>query len=181
MWRLEFVSFLPSFLVLFAYDYVQYILGLIYLITICVFFGLLCNTIRFFFFFFLESLTNEIALLFNLYSVIGQLTIDDGGDGDFVMMEDPDSDSFVAIGEILESNFTPSRFLDSSMSVGERIVRVVLKSVVFPEAKLTYEVVDPNGKVVCRTLGEAYKRQLGILWLERNIAITEADGCTYNS
>jgi hypothetical protein len=126
-------------------------------------------------------LINEIALLFNLYSVIGQLTIDDGGDGDFVMMEDPNSDSFVAIGEVLAFDFTLSRFLDSSMSVGERIVRVVLKSVVFPEAKLTYEVVDPNGKVVCRTLGEAYKRQLGILWLERNIAITEADGCTYNS
>jgi hypothetical protein len=70
--------------------------------------------------------------------MLTQLIIEEVGIGNIVMMEDSLNDSFVAIGEILALDFIPSRFGDESLSIGQRVVCVVVKSVVFPQAKLHY-------------------------------------------
>lgn len=61
-----------------------------------------------------------------------QLIIEEVEIGNIIMMEDSLDDNFVAIGEILALDFIPSRFGDESLSIGQRIVCIVVKSVVFP-------------------------------------------------
>jgi hypothetical protein len=112
--------------------------------------------------------------------MLTQLTVEEAGTGNIVIMEDSSDDSFVVIGEIMASDFTP-RFEDDSSSFGQRVVRIVLKSVMSPQAKLLYKVFDHMGIVIYSTLGEAYRRNVGILWFQKDIVVTEIDGCTYTT
>jgi hypothetical protein len=56
-----------------------------------------------------------------------------------------------------------------------------LKLVTKPKTVLPFEVRDHGGKVVCRTLGEAFMKKKGVLWLQRDTMLTEPDGCTVST
>ena len=92
-------------------------------------------------------------------------------------MEDSDSDSYVAIGEVMASDYTPERVGDGP-GIGGHKIRVILKSVTKPDTILPFKVRGIDGKVICRTLGEAFSRKKGVLWLVNDIVLTQPDGCT---
>jgi hypothetical protein len=108
---------------------------------------------------------------------IFQLTTEDAVSGKIVIMEDSDTDSYVAIGEIVASNYTPERRGGGNSPGGEK-VRVMLKSVTKPETILPFEVLDVDGTVLCRTLGDAFMKRQGVFWLECDTVVTQPDGCT---
>ena len=77
-------------------------------------------------------------------------------------MEDSDSNSYVAIGEVMASDYTLERVGDGTGAVAYKI-RVILKSMTKPETILPFKVRGTDGKVICRTLGEAFSRNKGML------------------
>jgi hypothetical protein len=77
-----------------------------------------------------------------------QLISEDAESGSVVIMEDSDSDSYVAIGEVMASDYTPERFGDGTEAIGDKI-RVILKSVWKPNTILPFEVRGPHGEVLC--------------------------------
>jgi hypothetical protein len=93
-------------------------------------------------------------------------------------MEDKKVSQFVALGEYCSSNYTLDRF-ESTSSRGGRLIRVVLKAYTHPQALLPYPVVDTNGTMVCRTLGEAFQRELPVWWMEVDAVATCEDGATH--
>jgi hypothetical protein len=95
-----------------------------------------------------------------------------------VLMENSSSEVFVAIGEYKSSDYTPDRF-DSNSGGGGRLIRVVLKACTQPDAILPYPVLDGNGEVLCRTLGEAFKKKLLVWWMEGDAVATCSDGATH--
>jgi hypothetical protein len=76
-----------------------------------------------------------------------------------VLLKDTSVDVFVAVGEYQASDYIPDHF-DSSSGRGGRLIRVVLKACTQPEVMLPYPMLDGNGEVLCRTLGEAFKKKL---------------------
>jgi hypothetical protein len=106
-----------------------------------------------------------------------QLNNHDADSGKIVLIEDSNSDNYVAIGEVMASDYTPERLGDAT-SVGGHKIRVILKSVTKPETILPFEVQDQYGRVVCRTLGEVFLKKKGVLWLQRDTVLTQPDGCT---
>ena len=107
-----------------------------------------------------------------------QLINEDAESGKLVIMEDSDSDNYVAIGEVMASDYTPERFGDGTKTVGDKI-RVILKSVTKPDTILPFKVRGLDGEVICKTEGEAFSRKKGVLWLLSDIVLTHPDECTY--
>jgi hypothetical protein len=106
-----------------------------------------------------------------------QLNNHDADSGKIVLIEDSNSDNYVAIGEVMASDYTPE-WLEDATSAGGHKIRVILKSVTKPETILPFEVQDQYGRVVCRTLGEVFLKKKGVLWLQRDTVLTQPDGCT---
>ena len=76
-----------------------------------------------------------------------------------VLIEDKWKSIFMAVGEYFSTDYTPNRF--GSSSCGEdKVIRVVLKACTQPEALLLFPVVDSHGKILCRTLKEAFVKKL---------------------
>jgi hypothetical protein len=96
-----------------------------------------------------------------------------------VLMEDATTSVFVAVGEYFSSDYTPDHFQSNSIRDG-RMMRIVLKACTHPQVFLPYPVVDSDGNVVCRTLGEAFQRRLPMWWMERDAIATCADGTTHS-
>ena len=94
-----------------------------------------------------------------------------------MLLSDSESDSYVAIGEVIASDYTPARLRTSGPGGGEHI-RVVLKTVTKPDTELPFKVRDEEGRVLCRTLGEAFKNKRGVIWLQSDTVLTQRDGCT---
>jgi hypothetical protein len=98
--------------------------------------------------------------------------------GSVVLMEDRSAASFVAVGEYYSSYYTPDRF-GSTSSGSRRMVRVVLKGCTNPHILLPYPVLDSGGRVVCRTLGEAFRMKVPVWWMEEDAVATCSDGGTH--
>jgi hypothetical protein len=97
---------------------------------------------------------------------------------DVVLMEDTRALVFVAVGEYYPSDYTPDRSICSS-SRGGRVIRVVLKACTHPQLLLPFPVVDRHGRVLCRTLGEAFEKKVPVWWMEEDAAATCVDGATH--
>ena len=106
-----------------------------------------------------------------------QLTNEDAACGEIVLMEDSDSDSYVAIGEVMASDYTPER-IGSAFREGGHQIRVILKAVTKPDTVLPFKIHDDEGRVVCSTLGEAFVKKKGVIWLISDTVLTGRDGCT---
>ena len=89
----------------------------------------------------------------------------------FVEMEDLDTESFVAYGELVLAD---CRVGDGT----EQMVWVHLKSVYKPDILLPFEVRGADGKVICRTLGEAFSSNKAFLWWLSDTNHTKQDGGT---
>jgi hypothetical protein len=74
-------------------------------------------------------------------------------------------------------DYTPER-VGSGGRPGAHQIRVILKSVTKPETVLPFQVRDHEGRVVCKTLGEAFLKNKGVLWFQRDTVLTQVDGCT---
>jgi hypothetical protein len=109
-----------------------------------------------------------------------QLINKDAAAWKLVLIEDSNNDSYVAIGEVMASDYTPER-VPGGMKAEAQKSRVLLKLVTKPKTVLPFEVRDHGGKVVCRTLGEAFMKKKGVLWLQRDTMLTEPDGCTVST
>ena len=99
-----------------------------------------------------------------LPALVLQLTNEDAVSRKIVLIEDSDSDSYVAIGEVMASDYTPER-VGCAGSAGGNQIRVILKSVTKPDTVLPFKIRDDQGRVTCRTLGEAFLNNKGIIWL----------------
>ena len=44
-------------------------------------------------------------------------------------------------------------------------------------SELPFTVRDNEGRVLCRTLGEAFLRNEGVMWLTNDTVLTKRDGC----
>jgi hypothetical protein len=102
---------------------------------------------------------------------------EDADTGKFVEMEDSDTDSYVAVGELVAADYTAETIGDGT-GAGEQMVWVNLKSVKKADTILPFEVRGADGKVICRTLGEAFSSNKGVLWLRSDTNLTQPDGCT---
>jgi hypothetical protein len=98
--------------------------------------------------------------------------------GSVVLMEDTSAAGFVAVGEYYSSYYTPHRF-GSSSSGSRRMVRIVLKACTNLHILLPYLVLDSSGRIVCRTLGEAFRIKVPVWWMEEDAVATCADGATH--
>lgn len=95
-----------------------------------------------------------------------------------VLMEDKRQSVFLAVGEYFSSDYTPER-LRSSCNGGDRVIRVVLKACTKPQVLLHFPVVDRLGRVLCRTLGEAFEQKILVWWMEGDAVATCVDGTTH--
>jgi len=95
-----------------------------------------------------------------------------------VLMEDKQQSVFVAIGEYFSTNYTSER-LRSSCDGGGRVIRVVLRACTRPNLFLPFPVVDRHGRVLCRTLGEAFEKRIPFWWMEGDAVKTCVDGATH--
>ena len=102
---------------------------------------------------------------------------EDADIGKFVQMEDSDTESYVAIGELVAADYTAETVGDGTGAVDQK-VWVNLKSVTKPDTILPFEVRGADGRVICRTLGEAFSSNKGILWLMSDTNLTQPDGCS---
>ena len=105
-----------------------------------------------------------------------QLINEDAKMGKLVLMEDSDSNSYVAIGEVMASDYTPKRIGNETGATRQQI-RVILKSVTKPDTILPFKVRSSDSKVICRILGEAFSRKKGVMWLLSDTILTQPDGC----
>jgi hypothetical protein len=76
-------------------------------------------------------------------------------------MEDKRESVFVVVGEYFSSDYTPDHF-SSNSSLGDKMIRVVLKAYTQPKALLPFPIVDRKEKILCRTLGEAFVKKLPV-------------------
>ena len=106
-----------------------------------------------------------------------QLRNEDASAGTIVLIEDSDSDSSVAIGEIMASDSTPQRV----ESMGGNLIWLILKSVTKPDTLLPFKIQDDKGRVTCSTLEKAFWKNKGVIWLQSDTVVTEADGCTVST
>ena len=97
-----------------------------------------------------------------LWALVFQLTNLDGLCAEIVLLLDSDSDSYVAIGEVMASDYTPQRLWTAGPGGGQQI-RVVLKTVMKPDIVLPFKIRDEEGRVMCRTLGEAFMEKKGVI------------------
>ena len=112
-----------------------------------------------------------------MFNTVLQLINEDAELGKLVLMEDSDSDSYVAIGEVMALDYSPERTGNGRGAAGEQI-RVILKLVTKPDTILPFKVRSSDGKVICRTLGEAFSKKKGVMWLLSDTVLTQPDGCT---
>jgi hypothetical protein len=98
--------------------------------------------------------------------------------GCVVLMEDTSASVFVAIEEYYSSNHILDRFGSSSSRSG-RMVRVVIKACTNLNLLLPYPMVDSGSKVICRTLGEAFRMKVPVWWMEEDAIATCVDGATH--
>jgi hypothetical protein len=95
-----------------------------------------------------------------------------------VPMEDTSASVFVAVGEYYSSDYTLDRFGSSYLGSG-RMVRVVIKACTNLNLLLPYPMVDSGSKVICRTLGEAFRMKVPVWWMEEDAVATCVDGATH--
>jgi hypothetical protein len=95
-----------------------------------------------------------------------------------VLMEDTTASIFVVVGVYYSSDYTPNRSVYKS-SRGGRVIRVVLKACIHPNALLPFLVVDSYGRVCCRALGEAFQKKVPVWWMEEDAVATCVDGATH--
>jgi hypothetical protein len=93
-------------------------------------------------------------------------------------MEDTTASVFVAVEEYYSSDYTPDRSVCNSFS-GGRVIRAILKACIQPQALLPFPVVDNEGKVYCRTLGDAFEKKVPVWWMEEDAVATYVDGATH--
>ena len=105
------------------------------------------------------------------------MTNDDAQRAKVFLLSDSTNDSYVAIGEVMTSDYTAERLRNAGRGGGNRI-RVVLKTVTKPDTVLPFSIEDGEGRVLCRTLEEAYKKNEGVMWLQSDTVLTQRDGCT---
>ena len=105
-----------------------------------------------------------------------QLMNEDAAGGKIVLMADSDSDSYVAIGEVMASDYTPERIGTAGCGRDHQI-RVSLKTMTRPDTVLPFKIRDEEGRVMCKTLGEAFMTNKGVIWLQSDTVITQRDGC----
>jgi hypothetical protein len=74
-----------------------------------------------------------------LWAMVLQLTNHNASSGKIVLMEDSDSDSYVAIGEVMASDYTPERVGGAARAGGHQI-QVILKSVTKPDTVLPFKI-----------------------------------------
>ena len=91
-------------------------------------------------------------------------------------MADSDSDSYVAIGEVMAC-YTATIMGTAGQGGGNQI-GVLLKSVTKPEIVLPFTIRDDEGRVLCRTLGEAFTKKEEVIWPARDTVLTKRIGCT---
>jgi hypothetical protein len=91
-----------------------------------------------------------------------QLNNEDAASSKIVLIEDSDSDSYVAIEEVMVSDYTPERVGDATSKAGHKI-RVILKSISKLNTILSFTVEDHDNGVLCRTLGKAFLKKKGML------------------
>ena len=97
---------------------------------------------------------------------------------DVVIMEDKPASVFCDVEEYCSSDYTPDHCGGNSSS-GDRMVRVVLKACTRLDTLLPFPVVDSQGKIQCRTLGEAFIKKVPIWWMEGDVVCTCEDGATH--
>jgi hypothetical protein len=95
-----------------------------------------------------------------------------------VLMEDTSALVFVAVEEYYSSDYTLERSVCSS-SKGGRVICVILKACTHPQALLPFPVVDNQGRVCCRTLGEVFEKKLLVWWMEEDAIATYVDNATH--
>ena len=105
-----------------------------------------------------------------------QLINEDVETGKLVFVEDSNNDSYVAIGEVMASDYTPERVSDGP-GVGEHKIQVILNSVTKPHTILPFKLCGTDGTLIYRTLGEAFSSKKGILWLLSDTVLTQPDRC----
>lgn len=76
------------------------------------------------------------------------------GTEDAFRMEDQRSQKYVAMAKSVGRNLTTMKVNEASTKKG-KLVRVTVKGVLNPNTPLSVIVQDVNGKVICKTLGEA--------------------------
>jgi hypothetical protein len=90
-----------------------------------------------------------------------------------VLMQDERALQFVGVGEYYSSDFTLERY-DSNASTDARVIRP------HPEVLLPFPVVDTDGKVVYKTLGDAFEKKLPVWWMEGDAVATCVDGAMHS-
>ena len=93
-----------------------------------------------------------------------------------VLMEDSNNNSYVAISEVMESNYTPER-VGGATKARRHQIRVILKSVTKPNTVLPFKIQDDKDRVLCRTLDKVFLKNKGVLWLQSDTVLTQPDGC----
>ena len=96
-----------------------------------------------------------------------------------VLMQDKRQSVFVAIGEYFSSDYTPERFI-SGCDGGRRVIRVVLKACTRLQLLLPFPVVNRHGRVICRTMEEAFEQKVAVWWMEDDAVVTCVDGATHS-
>jgi hypothetical protein len=100
--------------------------------------------------------------------------------GDFVILEDRSGSEFVALGE-LQGMFSPPPERSGKISLEASMVRVLITRVQQRDTILPKPVVDGFGRVLCRTVGEAYEMRAEVWWYETNTIMSNEDGYTHSS
>ena len=108
------------------------------------------------------------------------MTNGNASSGKIVIMEDWNSDNYVAIGEIMASDPTTKR-VGSTAGEGANLIWVILKSVTEPDTCLPFTLIDDEGRVVCRTFGEAFLKNDGVILLPSDSVVTSTCECTVSS
>jgi hypothetical protein len=99
--------------------------------------------------------------------------------GDFVILEDRCTTQFVGLG-VLRGMFSPPLLIDVHCGVETNMLRLVITGVQWRSTILPKPVVDRFGRVICRTLGEAYEKKAKVWWYERDTVMPNEDGCTHS-
>jgi hypothetical protein len=95
-------------------------------------------------------------------------------------MADSFGEEFIALGE-LRGMFSPPLVKMGDYTMDSDMLRVRITRVRRRDTILPKPVVDELGRVLCRTIGEAYETKSKVLWYERHTVVPNEDGCTHSS
>jgi hypothetical protein len=99
---------------------------------------------------------------------------------DFVIMADRSGEEFVALEE-LRGMFSPPLEKMGRFSLEPHTLKIRITGVQRRDTLLPKLVLDDFGRMLCRSVGEAYEREVDVWWFESDTALPNEDGCTHSS